>query len=138
MSKSLEARLKSNLNIVLILFIIASIFSISRIFNLISTDTFNLKDIFHDQAYIPILIQGFGFLAIIVSSLLYQFADKLSESQQVIVFSLFGVALMPYTIILFVIGIMKFVEDNRYKLQFLISAIIGMILFGLAISILLM
>jgi len=138
MSKSLEARLKSNLNIVLILFIIASIFSISRIFNLISTDTFHLQDIFHDKAYIPILIQGFGFLAIIVSSLLYQFADKLSESQQVIVFSLFGVALMPYTIILFVIGIMKFVEDNRYKLQFLISAIIGMILFGLAISILLM
>lgn len=93
---------------------------------------------FLDKAYVPILIQGFGFLAIIVSSLLYRFADKLSESQQVIAFSLLGVAFIPYTIILFVIGIMKFIEDNRYKLHFLVSAIVGMVLFGLAVSILLL
>lgn len=135
MSNTLEARLKSNLNIVLIIFVIASVFSIIRILSLTSSDEFHVNAIFTDKAYLPILIQGFGFLAIIVSSILYRSSNKLSEGHQVIAFSLLGAAFIPFTIILFIIGIMKFVEDNRYKMHFVISGIVGLLLFGLAFTI---
>lgn len=135
MNNPLQARLKANLNVVLIFFIIASIFSILRITSLINTNAFHIDLMFSDNAYVPILIQGFGFLAILASSISYRIADRLSESHQVILLCTLGVAFIPYTIILYVVGIMKFIDDNRYKLHFFLSSIVGMLLFGLAISI---
>jgi len=135
MSNSLEAKLKSNLNIVFFFFTIVSIFSLIRILHLTSTNSFHLNELFTDKIYIPILIQAFGFLAVTASSLSKKIADKLSESQQVIAFTLLGTAFLPFTIILFVMGIMKLIENNQYKLHFVLSAISGLLLFGIAFSI---
>ena len=85
------------------------------------------KDLF------PLILSGYGLVALLVSVLTYYFFDNLYPQHQVLLFTFAGMLFLPFTIILLVIGIMKYMEKNKYKIHFFGGAIVGMLVFAVLV-----
>ena len=84
--------------------------------------------------YIVFILFGFGLLALIVSFLIYLYFDNFDPEAQVKLFTFMGVLFLPYTIILFVIGIMKYLEKSTFKFAFFGSIVLALLISGIGFS----
>jgi hypothetical protein len=127
---STDNQFKSNTRVVIFFLVISLLYTGFKVgTNMIENQSeMLLKD------YLPIMISGFGIIALLVSVLTNKKIDTVSIQKQIFVLTCLGMIFMPFTIILFVFGIMKYIENNSFKLQFFGGTIFGMIIFGTIIS----
>lgn len=85
--------------------------------------------------YLIFILFGWGILGLIASILIRTYFDNFYPKDQVALFSGLGILFMPYTVILFVLGIMKYLEKNKFKKNFFGSIFIAIIALGLIFNI---
>ena len=130
----MRVRLKSNIYVVTFILLVTLVFTGIKIYQLTSTNILDIQSVMLLKDYFPLLLSGYGILALIVSVLTYFKFDSFYPKQQVTLFCMAGMIFMPYSIILFIVGIMKYMEKEKFKTQFFGGAIGGMIAFGIIIA----
>lgn len=85
--------------------------------------------------WIVIIIFGIGVLALLVSLFLYLKFDNYYPQTQIKMFVGFGVLFLPFTIILLVIGIMKYMEKQTFKFSFFGVGVLSLLLVGVLSSV---
>ena len=130
----MRVKLKSNIYVVTFILLVTLVFTGIKIYQLTSTNILDIQSVMLLKDYFPLLLSGYGILALIVSVLTYFKFDSFYPKQQVILFCMAGMIFMPFTIILFVIGIMKYLEKSKFKAQLFGASLAGMIIFGIIVA----
>jgi len=84
--------------------------------------------------YITFIFFGMGIVALLLSLFLYLKFDNYYPQTQIKLFMAIGIFFLPYTIILVVIGIMKYIEKSKFKTSFFATSIITLLVLGLISS----
>lgn len=132
-NEQMRKKLLSNIKVVSLFILISFIFTGIKLYQILGTDILDIQGEMLFKDFFPLFVSGFGIVALLVSVLTYYIFDNLYPKHQVLLFTLVGMMFMPFTIILFVIGIMKYMEKSKFKVHFFGGSLLGMILFGVII-----
>lgn len=133
-NQQLRKKLLSNIIVVSAIIGISLIFTGIKLYQLFATNLLDVQSVMILKDYLPLLITGYGLLALIVSVLTYFTFDRYYPQHQVLLFCFTGMVFMPFTIVLFVVGIMKYLEKSKFKVHFFGASLFGMIVFGVLIA----
>jgi hypothetical protein len=128
---AMRQKLKSNIFVVSFILLITLIFTGIKVVEITSSDLLLEQSHLLLKDYLPFIFTSYGLLALIVSILTYFYFDSFMPKSQVRLFNFFGVMFLPFTIILFVIGIMKYMEKETFKASFFASIVLGLIALGI-------
>lgn len=133
----LKLKLRGNIVGVSFFLLISTFLAAIKIYNLYFAEVtlidINSKLLVGD--YIVLILFAMGVIALLLSIFLYKKFDNYYPQTQIILFMGIGVFFLPYTIILAVIGIMKYIEKNKFKKAFFVTSILSLLLLAIVSSV---
>lgn len=135
-NESLRLKLRGNIFGVLFFLLIATIMFGIKLYSLYgaSPSLLDINSVLLAGDYLVIMFFIWGILSLIASVFLYFKFDSFNPYVQIRLFMAIGLLFLPYTIILVVIGIMKYMEKNKFKGSFFGTSILTLLIFGIFAS----
>ena len=136
-NEQMRQKLKGNIFGVIFFLLISAIFvgfKLSTMFGE-SPTLLEIQGVLIAKDIIVFGIFGLGLIALGLSIYLYYKFDSFYPQNQVKLFMGIGLFFLPFTIILVVIGIMKYMEKSKFKKSFFVTSIISLLAFGIFASV---
>lgn len=130
----MRLKLKSNIRVVLIFLGISVIVLGVTLYDIFFTNLLDVQTNLLIGQTFPIFFTGYGVLALLASIYAYYKFDNYYPQQQIVLFMLIGTIFSPFTIVLLVIGIMKYLEKSKFKPHFFGSFVLGFLVLGVVMS----
>lgn len=124
----LRTKLHKNLMISLILFAIAFVVLLIKLYQIFFTDMLDIQYVLILKDYIPIFFAIQGLLAVLTSYILKLKFDSLYPHQQVQAFFFFGILFFPFNGYLIYLGFEKYKEKGKFIKSMIFSIALGLLL----------